>query len=206
MKPVRATGGILFAVQLARVVRRSEVAGIVGNVAPALFVLLLSGVLLMNVIRFGRVTANRIVGAIGVYLLFVVELALPFNLAERLSRGAFLVGPSPSNCSFWRSHYLPVITLCSLGLSDLVPMQPFARSLVTPGGDRRSGLHDRTPAPPRPVAKLSAGRRLVKAEFAGRVWRKACLRRRADATCTGRAGARGADQSAQHVANGRGAT
>ena len=38
--------------------------------------------------------------------------------------------PSASSWTGWRFFYLSMITLSSLGLSDITPVHPFARSLV----------------------------------------------------------------------------
>ena len=42
------------------------------------------------------------------------------------------MGPVPSTSTWtgWRFFYLSMITLSSLGLSDITPVHPFARSLV----------------------------------------------------------------------------
>ena len=77
-------------------------------------------------------TANRIVGAVVVYLLFALLFALLFDLVERLSPGAFAIGQDLGTTAWtgWRFVYLSVITLSSLGLSDMTPVHPFARSLI----------------------------------------------------------------------------
>jgi hypothetical protein len=75
---------------------------------------------------------NRIVGAVVVYLLLAILFAFLFALIERLSSGAFVMGQEPSASSWtgWRFFYLSMITLSSLGLSDITPVHPLARSLV----------------------------------------------------------------------------
>jgi len=97
-----------------------------------LFVLAFCGVLLSRVMGPGRVTPNRIVGAVVVYLLFAIQFAFLYALIERLSPGAFLMGQEPSASSWtgWRFFYLSMITLSSLGLSDITPVHAFSRSLV----------------------------------------------------------------------------
>ena len=102
------------------------------EIAAQLFVLVLSGVLLSRVMGPGHVTPNRIVGAVVVYLLFAIQFAFLFALIERLSPGAFVMGQGPSASSWtgWRFFYLSMITLSSLGLSDITPVHAFARSLV----------------------------------------------------------------------------
>jgi hypothetical protein len=131
-RPVLALGGILFLAQVTVAIWPTPTAGIVNNIAAGSFVLLLSAVLLTGVMGPGRVTANRIVGAVVVYLLFALLFALLFDLVERLSPGAFAIGQDLGTAAWtgWRFVYLSVITLSSLGLSDMTPVHPFARSLI----------------------------------------------------------------------------
>ena len=125
-------GGIVFALQITMLVWPSDAVAIPNEVAAGLFLLALCGVLLMRVMGPGRVTPNRIVGAVVVYLLFAIQFAFLFALTERLSPGAFVMGQDPSASSWtgWRFFYLSMITLSSLGLSDITPVHAFARSLV----------------------------------------------------------------------------
>ncbi len=55
-----------------------------------------------------------------------------FALVERFSPGAFVMGQGASTSTWtgWRFFYLSMITLSSLGLSDITPVHAFARSLV----------------------------------------------------------------------------
>ena len=129
---VLTLGGIVFALQTTMLVWPSDTAAILNEAAAQLFVLALCGVLLSRVMGPGRVTPNRIVGAVVVYLLFAIQFAFLFALIERLSSGAFVMGQEPSASSWtgWRFFYLSMITLSSLGLSDITPVHAFARSLV----------------------------------------------------------------------------
>ena len=129
---VLTLGGIVFVLQTLTLVWPWDAATIMAEVAAELFVLVLCGVLLRAVVRPGRVTTNRIVGAVVVYVLFALQFAFLFALIERFSPGAFLMGPVPSTSTWtgWRFFYLSMITLSSLGLSDITPVHAFARSVV----------------------------------------------------------------------------
>ena len=129
---VLSLGGVVFALQTTMLVWPSDTAAILNEAAAQLFALALCGVLFSRVMGPGRVTPNRIVGAVVVYLLFAVQFAFLFALTERLSSGAFVMGQEPSASSWtgWRFFYLSMITLSSLGLSDITPVHPVARSLV----------------------------------------------------------------------------
>jgi len=129
---VLTLGGIVFVLQTTMLVLPSDTAAILNEVAAQLFLLALCAVLLTRVMGPGRITPNRIVGAVVVYLLFAIQFAFMFALVERFSSGAFVMGHEPSASSWtgWRFFYLSMITLSSLGLSDITPVHPFARSLV----------------------------------------------------------------------------
>ena len=130
--PLLTLGGLLFALQATMLVLPSDTAAILNEVAAQLFLLVLCAVLSKRVMGPGRVTPNRIVGAVVVYLLFALQFGFLFALVERLSPGAFVMGqdPAASNWTGWRFFYLSMITLSSLGLSDITPVHAFARSLV----------------------------------------------------------------------------
>ena len=129
---VLTLGGIVFALQTTMLVWPSDTAAILNEVAAQLFLLALCGVLLSRVLGPGRVTMNRIIGAVVVYLLFAIQFAFLFALTERFLSGAFVMGQEPTASSWtgWRFFYLSMITLSSLGLSDITPVHAFARSLV----------------------------------------------------------------------------
>ena len=129
---VLALGGIVFVLQMLTLVWPLDAATIMAEATAGLFVIVLCGALLSGVMKPGRVTANRIVGAVVVYVLFALQFAFLFALIERFSPGAFIMGsvPPTSNWTGWRFFYLSMITLSSLGLSDITPIHPFARSLV----------------------------------------------------------------------------
>jgi hypothetical protein len=129
---VLTLGGIVFVLQTTMLVFPSDTAAILNEVAAQLFLLVLCAVLLGRVMGPGRVTPNRIVGAVVVYLLFAIQFAFMFAMVERFSSGAFVMGQAPpaSGWTGWSFFYLSMITLTSLGLSDITPVHPFARSLV----------------------------------------------------------------------------
>jgi hypothetical protein len=130
--PLMIIGGMAFVLQAATLLWPPDALAIANDIAAGLFVLLLSGLLLNYVMGPGRITGNRITGAIGVYLLIALVFALLYDLLERLSPGAFVVGSealrlTPAGGRFF---YLSIITVTSVGFGDMSPVHPFARSLV----------------------------------------------------------------------------
>ncbi len=97
-----------------------------------LFLLLLCSVLLVGVLGPGRISVNRIIGAVIIYLLFALIFSLAFDVLERLAPNAFTTsldqhGPAQPGARFF---YLSVITLTSVGFGDIAPVHPIARALV----------------------------------------------------------------------------
>ena len=104
-----------------------------------LFFMSLCLVLLLSVFAPGRITVNRVLGAIAVYLLLAMFFAESFDIVDRLTEGeAFIMGqqPTPYTTPSARYFYLSVISLTSVGFGDLAPVHPFARSLVMLSWDR----------------------------------------------------------------------
>ena len=91
-------------------------------------------VLLIGVFAPGRISVNRIIGGVVVYLLIAVLFSLLFDIVERFTPHAFNVGSASAvpaaapggACFFYRS----LITLSSVGFGDVAPVHPIARSLV----------------------------------------------------------------------------
>jgi hypothetical protein len=127
-----ALGLAVLGLQAAMLLRPTGTIALLNDVAAGLLLLLLCALLLRSVMGPGAVTMNRIIGAVAVYLLFALLFALLFDLVERLSPGAFAMGPEPTPLSpaGARFFYLSVITLTSVGFGDMAPVHPFARSLV----------------------------------------------------------------------------
>ena len=84
-----------------------------------------------HVLLRGSVNANKIFGAICIYLLMGVAWAVAYLLVEQLFPGSI---PTLSGDN-WRQHlqealYFSYITLSTLGFGDIIPTQPIARYLT----------------------------------------------------------------------------
>jgi hypothetical protein len=88
--------------------------------------------LLIRVMRDGHINANRIVGAIGTYLLIGVVFGLAFKLLALHVDGAYAIGGVPATFADIepRLSYFSFITLTSTGYGDITPLHPYARSLA----------------------------------------------------------------------------
>ncbi|MEP7329371.1 MAG: potassium channel family protein [Betaproteobacteria bacterium] len=101
--------------------------------ATTIACVLLGWLLLVRVMRDGRMNVNRIMGAVGSYLLIGVVFAQLYRLLAWDIDGAFAIGGNPAN--FEAIHnllsYYSFITLTSTGYGDITPVHPYARSLAT---------------------------------------------------------------------------
>ena len=92
----------------------------------------LGALLLVRVMRDGRMNLNRIMGAIGSYLLIGVVFAQAYRLLTMFVDGAFAIGGQPVGFADIgpKLSYFSFITLTSTGYGDITPVHPYARSLA----------------------------------------------------------------------------
>ena len=125
-------GVVLLALQASVIVFPDHWLGVVTEFADAIFFGLLCVVLLLSVFGPGPITVHRVLGAIAVYLLLAMFFAEMFDIVDRFTSNAFIMGtqPTPYTSPSARFFYLSTITLTSVGFGDLAPVHPVARSLV----------------------------------------------------------------------------
>jgi voltage-gated potassium channel len=86
------------------------------------------------VLRSGKVTADKIYGAICVYLLFGYAWAFAYSLIEEVQPGSFTsVTSMPANDIVGRvmqMRYFSFVTLSTVGYGDIVPHTPAARTMA----------------------------------------------------------------------------
>ncbi len=93
----------------------------------------LGSLLLARVLRDGRMNFNRIMGAVGTYLLIGIVFTQAFKLLAEVVPGAFAIGGVPvgPDAISQKLSYFSFITLTSTGYGDITPVHPYARSLAT---------------------------------------------------------------------------
>ena len=81
----------------------------------------------------GRVTVRRLQGAVVVYLSLATIFANAFSLVWELIPGAYsnLASAAPGPSEFATMFYFSLATLTTTGYGDIVPLNPFARSLAS---------------------------------------------------------------------------
>ena len=94
---------------------------------------LLGALLLARVMRDGRMNLNRIMGAVGSYLLIGIIFTQAYRLLAGLVPDAFAIGGTPVTYDMisQKLSYFSFITLTSTGYGDITPLHPYARSLAT---------------------------------------------------------------------------
>ena len=80
----------------------------------------------------GRITLNRLQGAVVIYLSLATIFASAYGLIWELSPDAFvnLVTPTDDPQEVATMLYFSLTTLTTTGYGDIVPLDPFARSLA----------------------------------------------------------------------------
>ncbi len=126
-------GVVLFVLQVLVIFITESWFDFLTEFAGVFFFVSLCFELLLSVFAPGRITMNRVLGAIAVYLLLAMFFAESFDIVDRFTEGdAFIMGqqPTPYTTPGARFFYLSVISLTSVGFGDMAPVHPFARSLV----------------------------------------------------------------------------
>jgi hypothetical protein len=112
---------------------REHVVHVIAATAAALFFGLLSILIIARVFRSGGITVFRIYGAIAVYILLGVLWGEFYILMYLFEPSAFYFNPSTQSGEPPISEliYFSFTTLTTLGIGDILPVHPMARSLAT---------------------------------------------------------------------------
>jgi voltage-gated potassium channel len=102
------------------------------TIALLTFLFLATGTAMKQIATGNNISANRIVGAICVYLMLGVIWALSYELMEATIPGSFggLTESAQSSSSGLDWVYFSFVTLTTLGYGDVLPLTDFARTLA----------------------------------------------------------------------------
>ena len=108
---------------------------LIGHICLLLLLGLFSVSILANVLRAGKITADKIYGAICVYLLVGYAWAFGYAIIDELQPGSFS-GPVTTDpvdyiTRVTQMRYFSFITLTTVGYGDIVPQSPVARTFAT---------------------------------------------------------------------------
>jgi hypothetical protein len=128
---ILATATELAAVIL-RIVRPSQGTETLDFAAALILLVALTAVLSFAVFGPGRVTIHRILGAVAIYLNVAATFALAFRMIAALGPGKFSVTLAGTGLGHSMADlvYFSFTTLTTTGFGDIVPIDPFARSLA----------------------------------------------------------------------------
>ncbi|MGH7837065.1 MAG: potassium channel family protein [Candidatus Binataceae bacterium] len=95
-----------------------------------LFIGFLVVLILRQVLRAGPITSRRLEGSVAVYLLLGLLWAVSYQMVELLRPGSFRMPAQGGGADLPLLGYFSFATLTTLGLGDILPLSPLARSLV----------------------------------------------------------------------------
>jgi hypothetical protein len=99
-----------------------------GSALLALF--LITAIVAMRVFADGIVTADRVIGAVALYLLLGIAWAVAYELVDLHVSGAFNPGGS-HGVGPQRWFYFSFVTLTTVGYGDITPVARISQSLAT---------------------------------------------------------------------------
>jgi hypothetical protein len=124
-----------IATNLLMVVFQSEWIAIAWHGFTLLLLGLFSVGILKDVLRRGRISTDKICGAICVYLLIGFAWAFGYGIIEFINPGSFSglaqIGTNNHVGRIMQLRYFSVATLTTLGFGDILPRTPVARTLAT---------------------------------------------------------------------------
>lgn len=91
---------------------------------------LLAGIVLVQTLRAGPITVQRIQGAIAAYLLIGMTFGAAYVMVAVYAPGAFTGAIAGAGTPYEEFTYFSFVTLTTVGYGDITPVQPFARSLA----------------------------------------------------------------------------
>ncbi len=121
-------GLVLWAARFVPLPPLRHLSSVLSIVIPLLYV----RIVLLVMFRQGPVTWSRIQGGICAYLLVGLAWASAFDLVEQLQPGSFHFVSNPGTFDELTTKliYFSFATLTTVGFGDILPVNPFARSLA----------------------------------------------------------------------------
>ncbi len=103
----------------------------VGQLLEALLYFYAAVGLIFYMLGDQRVTFDELLAAAATFTLLAWSFAFAFSVCQHWSPGSFAASPGAGDVRGWHELlFLSFATLSGVGLSDIIPLKPFARSLV----------------------------------------------------------------------------
>lgn len=105
--------------------------GMASLASASLFVIVAIWATGRQIIPGDEISANRVIGAVNLYLLFGVLWAMVYALDEKIAPGSFAGLSEPLNQG-WSSEwvYFSFVTMTTLGYGDITPVSATAKTLA----------------------------------------------------------------------------
>lgn len=106
--------------------------GLPGVLSLFLFYGYAISLILYNITKTDRITAETIYAAVSIYLLIGIAFAIAYAFLQFIQPGSFAVDAAHNpdgKLTFTEFIYLSFVTLTTLGYGDITPVGKFARSL-----------------------------------------------------------------------------
>lgn len=106
------------------------------NICLLIVLAFFTGSILADVMRAGRITADKIYGALCVYLLIGFAWGILYAILDQLEPGSFSAPEEASGVAehvarVMRMRYFSLVTLTTVGFGDIVPRSAAARMFAT---------------------------------------------------------------------------
>jgi hypothetical protein len=103
---------------------------LLNDLYSVVFISVLVVLILRQVLRAGPITSRRVQGSVALYLLLGVLWAVCYEIIELLQPGSFGVPAHKGRAGLPQLAYFSFTTLTTLGIGDILPLSPLARSFV----------------------------------------------------------------------------
>ena len=110
----------------------TDTGDVFGYVFSIIFFGIFAFFLLVNLVKFEKITGDTIAGAISIYLLIGFAFAFAYLLMEQMHPGSFYfnIDIKPNGLNLMDYVYFSFVTMTTMGYGDITPVTPTLQSLA----------------------------------------------------------------------------